>query len=174
MTRKDTHLCLLFHWHKHHRYSIVSLHTKLSLRVIMTVVFVKGFEFCAGIALYRKHKIVLLQHGCWDTIILRIMGVLMLVILLGGGVRKTRNIFSTHPSFSVQGWLLFPLSKLYEPPSCEEGSFPAAAAQHLSLWGHEHELQAVQYSGAHQYSCSHPWYSAHPTSPAGLGSSSDV
>lgn len=69
----------------------------------MTVVFVKGFEFCASTALYIKHKIVLFQHGCWDTIILRMMGVLMLVILLGGGVKKTRNIFSTHPSFSVQG-----------------------------------------------------------------------
>jgi len=67
----------------------------------MVVVFVKGFEFCAGTALYIQYKIVLFLLGCWVTIILRIMGVLMLVILLGGGVRKTRNIFPTHPSYSV-------------------------------------------------------------------------
>lgn len=64
----------------------------------MVVVFVKGFEFCAGTVLYIKYKTVLFQHGCRDTIILRVMGVLMLVILLGGGVRKTRNIFP-HPPF---------------------------------------------------------------------------
>lgn len=67
----------------------------------MAVVFVKGFEFCAGTTLYIKYKIILFQYGCWDTIILRIMGVLTLVILLGGGERKTRNIFPTHPSYSA-------------------------------------------------------------------------
>lgn len=68
----------------------------------MVVVFVKSFEFCAGTVLYIKYKVVLFQHGCWDTTILRIMGVLMLVILPGGGVRKTRSIFPTHPYYSVQ------------------------------------------------------------------------
>lgn len=77
MSSGKIHTCLLFDWHKHRWYSSASLYTKLALRIITAVVFVKGFDFCAGSTLYMKYKIVLFQHSCWDTIILRIMGVLM-------------------------------------------------------------------------------------------------
>lgn len=65
--------------------------------MIMVVVFVKGFEFCTGTVLYIKYKIVLFQHGCWDTIILRIMGVFVLVILPGGGCGENQKYLPCPP-----------------------------------------------------------------------------
>lgn len=66
---------------------------------------VKSFEFCAGTALYMKYKIVLPQHSCWDTIILCIMGVLMLVIPLGRGCEENQK-YLPHPPFLFSAMII--------------------------------------------------------------------
>lgn len=136
---------------------------------------VKSFEFCAGTALYMKYKIVLPQHSCWDTIILCIMGVLMLVIPLGRGCEENQK-YLPHPPFLFSAMIITVAAflTLLHPSRLWKGSFTLVAAHPSSPQDCEHELRPLCHSGACHYSSSHMPYSACPKSLSESGPINEV